>query len=69
MKTLAERYKSQLNLEEYLTSPCEIDRALSNYLRDVVPPSYMNDGLLQCGEPYEHTPAGIPCYSTVSYAQ
>ena len=49
-KTLLEWEASNLDLDEYLTEPCEIDEDLYNYLGECTTPQYHGEGLLQSGE-------------------
>jgi len=51
-KTLKGWEKSNVDLDKYLTEPCEIDEALSLYIGEVVPPHYLgvNNGLTQGGD-------------------
>lgn len=51
-KTLKGWNKSNLNLDEYLTEPCEIDEEL--YLGKYVPPQYWGYIFTQCGEVQKH---------------
>lgn len=55
-KTLAGWEKSNVDLNEYLTEPCEIDEELSNYIGGCVVPQYLGwgNGLIQGGDPEKH---------------
>lgn len=48
-KTLKGWEKSDLDLDKYLTEPCEIDEDLSLYIGECVPPQYLGGGLTQGG--------------------
>lgn len=58
--------KSNLNLDKYLTEPCEIDEELYNYIGETVAPEYCSDGIIQLGEAsYEKD--GVLHYDTASF--
>lgn len=50
MKTLKKWEKSKLDLDDYLSEPCEIDEDLSNYIGEVIAPQYCGNGLTQGGD-------------------
>ncbi len=53
-KTLKGWEKSNVNLDKYLTEPCEIDEELSLYIGECVPPEYLGGGLTQGGDCEKH---------------
>lgn len=55
-KTLKGWEKSNVDLDKYLTEPCEIDEELSNYIGECVAPQYLGweNGLTQGGDPEKH---------------
>lgn len=53
-KTLKGWEKSDLDLDKYLTEPCEIDEDLSLYIGECVPPQYLGGGLTQGGDCERH---------------
>lgn len=57
--------KSNLDLDKYLTEPCEIDEELSLYIGECVAPTYYSDGLTQGGDPEKHEDS-IGFYMTTS---
>ena len=61
MKTL-EDWKEG-NLEDYLVVGNEVDEAMVEYFRDVLPPRTDHSHLMQVGEPYSHID-GRATYST-----
>lgn len=65
MKTKKEWENSNLDLDEYLNEPCEIDEELDLYIGECVSPKYNSPLFTQCGEPryYED---GIGYFMTVS---
>lgn len=65
MKTYKEWDLSELNLDKYLTEPCEIDEELELYIGEIVAPQYLGNGLTQMGEA-EKDEDGIPFYMTTS---
>lgn len=69
MKTLQEWEESDLDLDQYLTEPCEIDEALYNEIAEVVPPAYCLNGLVQGGDPIRDVPfcEGVLTYDTVMH--
>lgn len=50
IKTLSGWKKSKINLDKYLTEPCEIDEELYHYVGEATAPSYIDKGLIQMGE-------------------
>jgi hypothetical protein len=65
-KTYKAWEKSGLDLENYLTEPCEIDEELYNYLGEIVPPQYCYDGLLQSGEADHSDDDGVMYFLSAS---
>jgi len=53
-KTRKEWGKSKLDLDKYLTEPCEIDEELSLYIGECVAPKYCGGGFAQGGDPEKH---------------
>lgn len=66
MKTKKQWYKSNKNLDEYLTEPCEIDQELYNYLGEAVSPQYCDSGFVQLGEADHSDSYGTYYYMTAS---
>lgn len=68
MKTLAEWEASDLDLDLYLTEPCEIDEDLASYIGEVVAPVYVSPEFIQGGDPISEIPGsdGVLTYDTVS---
>ena len=64
-KTFKSWEKSNINLDEFLTEPCEIDERLSNYLGECTCPKYCSPKFTQSGEPEYHDD-GISFHMTVS---
>ena len=54
MKTRKGWEKSNLDLDKYLSEPCEIDESLSLYIGECVVPRYLGGGLTQGGDPEKH---------------
>ena len=57
--------KSNLDLDKYLTEPCEIDEELSLYIGECVATTYCGGGLTQGGDPEKHEDS-IGFYMTTS---
>jgi len=55
MKTKEEWDTSGLPLDYYMPEPCEIDEEMYMYIAKWVCPHYLEDGLIQCGEPIRAT--------------
>ena len=53
-KTFKGWEKSNVDLDKYLTEPCEIDEELSLYIGECVPPIYLDRTLTQGGDPEKH---------------
>jgi hypothetical protein len=66
MKTYKKWIKSNLDLNEYLTEPCEIDEELYLYLAEVVSPQYSDGKLIQTGEA-EYTEDSVLFYMSASH--
>lgn len=64
MKTFKGWQRSNLDLEDYLQEPCQIDEELHNYLGEIVAPQYCCDGLIQLGEAERSDNDGIMYYMT-----
>jgi len=67
MKTRKGWEKSNLDLINYLTEPCQIDEELHNYLGEIVAPQYCYDGLIQLGEAERTDDDGIFYYMSSSF--
>lgn len=65
MKTYEQWIESQIDLEEFLIYPCEVDYALVEDQLSCVPPAYNENYLLQVGDTYKHI-KGVPYYFTFS---
>jgi hypothetical protein len=46
--------KSKLDLDKYLTEPCEIDEEMMLYIQECVPPQYATYEFGQGGDPIKH---------------
>lgn len=57
--------KSGLDLDEYLTEPCEIDEELLNYIGECVAPTYVSPEFTQGGDPCK-TENGVEFFATCS---
>lgn len=66
MKTYKKWEKSNLDLDEYLTEPCEIDEELSLYIGECVAPTYISQSFCQGGDPVKEID-DVFYYATVSF--
>lgn len=58
--------KSNVNLDKYLTEPCEIDEDIYNLIGETVAPEYCSNGLIQDGDAHCEI-KGVLHHATASY--
>lgn len=54
MKTFKNWMEGTQNFTDYVQPGDEVDEAMVDYFRDLLPPRSMQSGYLQVGEPYSH---------------
>lgn len=64
-KTKRQWEKSNVDLDKFLTEPCEIDEALFVYLAEIVSPQYSSECIIQLGEA-EYEKQGVLFYMSAS---
>jgi hypothetical protein len=64
LKTMKGWVKSNKDLSKYLAIGDTIDEELQMYFIETLPPEYMQDGIIQMGEPFTHI-QGKPTYATI----